>query len=172
MLSRARSRVPRDEGGVRFAVILAATLLPGVGLAAPEPTVPYGAHVLRPDRVFTAEGTAAHAGWMIVVEGERIAAVGPTATIQAPAGAETIDLPGATLLPGLMDLHSHLFSSTPTTRPLWNDQVLKEPIEYRPLSAARHAGETPDSGFTTLRDLGTEGAGFADLSIKQPIEEG
>lgn len=156
-----------------FAVALAAVLLPGVGagFAAPGPAAPHGVYLLRPDRVFTAEGTAAHAGWVVVVDGGKIAAVGPAASVQAPAGAETIDLPGTTLLPGLMDLHSHVFLH-PYNETLWNDQVLKEPVEYRTLSAARHAAETLDSGFTTLRDLGTEGAGYADLSIQRAIEEG
>jgi len=154
--------------------VLAASLLPGfvtAALAAPAPAALTTAYVLRPERVFTAEDATTHAGWVVVVEGEKIAAVGPAATVQAPAGAETIDLPGATLLPGLMDLHSHLFLH-PYNETLWNDQVLKEPVEYRTLAAARHAEDTLASGFTTLRDLGTEGAGYADLSLKKAIDEG
>jgi len=149
-------------------VLLAAFLL---GAVAPAPAVPHGAFVLRPARVFTAEDATVHAGWIVVVEGERITAVGPAATIKAPAGAETIDLPGATLLPGLMDLHSHLFLH-PYDETLWNDQVLKEPVDYRTIAAVRHAEDTLQSGFTTLRDLGTEGAGYADLSVKRAIDEG
>jgi imidazolonepropionase-like amidohydrolase len=145
--------------------------IPAGGLAAPAPAAPQGAYVLRPARVFTAEDATAHAGWAVVVEGERITAVGPAEGVKAPAGAQAVDLPGATLLPGLMDLHSHLFLH-PYDETLWNDQVLKEPVDYRTIVAVRHAEETLRSGFTTLRDLGTEGAGFADLSLQRAINEG
>ena len=64
--------------------------------------------LLRPEQVWTA-GEPAHPGWVVLVEGDRIAAVGPRAQVHAPAGAEVIDLPGRTLTPGLMDLHSHVF---------------------------------------------------------------
>src|SRR4051812_34296748 len=105
------------SSGTVFGAILALSLLGATagGLAAapaPAPAAPHGArgaYILRPARVFTAESVTAHDGWAVVVEGERITAVGPAAAIQVPAGAEAIDLPGATLLPGLMDLHSHLF---------------------------------------------------------------
>jgi imidazolonepropionase-like amidohydrolase len=149
-----------------FTVLTAALLLgaPAAGRAA-------GPYVLRPAGVFTAEDATVHAGWVVVVEGERITAAGPAATVKAPAGAEVIELPGATLLPGLMDLHSHLFLH-PYDETLWNDQVLKEPVDYRTIVAVRHAEATLRSGFTTLRDLGTEGAGYADLSLKRAIDEG
>jgi imidazolonepropionase-like amidohydrolase len=161
----------RSRGGsdtVYGTLLTAAALLLGVptgGLAAPH------AYVLRPARVFTAEDATAHAGWAVVVEGERVTAVGPAAGIKIPAGAEAIDLPGTTLLPGLMDLHSHLFLH-PYNETLWNDQVLKEPVDYRTIVAVRHAEATLRAGFTTLRDLGTEGAGYADLSLKRAIDEG
>jgi imidazolonepropionase-like amidohydrolase len=126
---------------------------------------------LRPARVFTSEDGKAHAGWEVLVVGDKIESVGPASTIHAPAGTETVDLPGTTLLPGLMDLHSHLFLH-PYNETLWNDQVLKEPVAYRTLEAAAHAKATLEAGFTTLRDLGTEGAGYADLSIQRAINEG
>jgi imidazolonepropionase-like amidohydrolase len=126
--------------------------------------------LLLPDRVWTAEGDASHAGWAVRVHDGAIAAVGPRAAIDAD-GATRIELPGATLTPGLIDLHSHLFLH-PYDETLWNDQVLKEPQEYRTLKAAEHARATLLAGFTTLRDLGTEGAGFADVSVKRAIDEG
>ncbi len=141
------------------------------GSAAPPAGVPNSTYVLRPARVFTAEDAALHAGWVVVVTGEKITAVGPAEKIVVPAGAVAIDLPDSTLLPGLMDLHSHLFLH-PYDETLWNDQVLKEPVEYRTIAAVRFAEQTVRSGFTTLRDLGTEGAGYADLSLKRAIEEG
>lgn len=128
------------------------------------------ATLLRPAQVWTA-GEPVHAGWVVVVEGNRIRAVGPAATVQVPAGAQTIDLPGTTLLPGLMDLHSHLFLH-PYNEALWDDQVLKEPVPYRTLRAAVQARATLMAGFTTLRDLGTEGAGYADVSLKKAIQDG
>ena len=127
--------------------------------------------LLLPDRVWTADGDAAHAGWAVLVHDGKVAAVGPADSIQAPADAERIALPGTTLTPGLIDLHSHLFLH-PYNETLWNDQVLTEPLAYRTLEAAAHAKATLLAGFTAERDLGTEGAGFADVSIKRAIEEG
>ncbi|TBR39890.1 MULTISPECIES: metal-dependent hydrolase family protein [Dyella] len=127
--------------------------------------------LLVPDRVWAADGQAAHAGWVVLVHDGAIAAVGPAASVSAPAGAQRIELPGATLTPGLIDLHSHVFLH-PYNETLWNDQVLKEPQDYRTLEAAKHAKDTLLSGFTTLRDLGTEGAGYADVSVKRAIDEG
>ncbi|HEV2110253.1 MAG TPA: amidohydrolase family protein [Gammaproteobacteria bacterium] len=121
--------------------------------------------------MFTAADTRLHPGWVVLVAGERIAAVGPPDQVQAPADVRQLDLPGMTLLPGLMDLHSHLFLH-PYDETLWNDQVLKEPEAYRTIEAVKHAQATLLAGFTSLRDLGTEGAGYADLSLKRAIAEG
>ena len=126
--------------------------------------------LLTADRVWTGEGEA-HKGWAVLVTQGRIQAVGPAASITAPADAERIDLPGKTLLPGLMDLHSHVLLH-PYNETSWDDQVMKEAVEYRTLMAGKHAAATLQAGFTTLRDLGTEGANYADVSIKRAIEEG
>ncbi|MHB1058339.1 MAG: metal-dependent hydrolase family protein [Rhodanobacter sp.] len=139
-------------------------------LAASAAT-PKGDWLLLPGRVWTADGDAAHAGWAVLVHDGAIAAVGPGASIHPPAGARRIELPGATLTPGLIDLHSHLFLH-PYNETLWNDQVLTEPQDYRTLEAAAHAKATLLAGFTALRDLGTEGAGYADVSVKRAIAEG
>ncbi|HLW74469.1 MAG TPA: amidohydrolase family protein [Gammaproteobacteria bacterium] len=147
--------------------LLAALALSG---AVQADTVP-AAYLLKPAAVFTASDTVAHPGWEVLVEGERIVAVGPADKLTEPPGAHIVELPGMTLLPGLMDLHSHLFLH-PYNETLWNDQVLKEPEAYRTIEAVRHAQATLMAGFTTLRDLGTEGAGYADLSVKRAIEEG
>src|SRR5207245_7892167 len=122
-------------------------------------------------RVFDATSEEAHAGWAVLVQGDTIAAVGPASAVRAARDAETIALPGLTLLPGLIDAHSHLFLH-PYNETLWNDQVLKEPEGYRMVEAVLHARNTLMQGFTTLRDLGTEGAGFADVAIKRAIDEG
>ncbi len=112
-----------------------------------------------------------HTGWVVVVEGSHIVGVGPGNSVQVPVGAQVIDLPGTTLLPGLMDAHSHLFLH-PYNETSWNDQVLKEPVAYRTLRAGEQAKATLLSGFTTLRDLGTEGADYSDVSLKRAIEDG
>jgi imidazolonepropionase-like amidohydrolase len=129
------------------------------------------ATVLRPARVFDAVSPSPHEGWIVLVTGTRIAAAGPASEVQVPAGARVIDLPGTTLLPGLIDAHSHIFLH-PYNETLWNDQVLKEALAYRTIAAVIHCERTLKAGFTTLRDLGTEGAGYADLSVKQAINEG
>lgn len=151
-----------------LAPILAFLLAVAAPAPATEAAVPV---VLQPDRVWTGDGDGTHAGWVVLVRDGAIAAVGDPAGMQVPAGARRIALPGTTLVPGLMDLHSHLFLH-PYNETAWNDQVLKEPEPYRTLEAAQHARDTLLAGFTTLRDLGTEGAGFADVSVKRAIEDG
>jgi imidazolonepropionase-like amidohydrolase len=126
--------------------------------------------LLRADGVWTAGHSALQKGWAVLVKGERIAAVGPAQKI-GEGDAEIIDLPGATLLPGLMDLHSHLLLH-PYNVTSWDDQVLKESESLRVLRAVGHARDTLMAGFTTLRDLGTEGAGFADVALKRAINDG
>jgi imidazolonepropionase-like amidohydrolase len=127
--------------------------------------------LLRPDRVFDGVTAAPHSGWVVLVSGEKIVAAGPESGISVPAGTTTIDLPGMTLLPGLIDAHSHVLLH-PYNETLWNDQVLKEPLAYRVIAATIHCRNTLYAGFTTLRDLGTEGAEFADVSLKRAIDEG
>jgi len=123
--------------------------------------------LIRPARVF--DGTATHSGWTVLVEGDRITAAGPN--LASPVGARTIDLPNATLLPGMIEGHSHLFLH-PYNETLWDDQVLHEPLALRTARAVVQVERTLDAGFTTERDLGTEGAGFADVGLKQAIDKG
>jgi len=151
--------------GRRLLAVLVLSAAPSLGLAAAA-----GATLLRPAQVWTA-GEPVHVGWVVLTAGQRIVAAGPAAAVQVPADAQVIDLPGATLLPGLMDIHSHLLLH-PYNETSWNDQVLKEPVPYRTLRAARQARATLLAGFTTLRDLGTEGADYADVSLRQAIEDG
>ncbi len=127
--------------------------------------------LLLPARVFDAETATNHEGWSVLVTSNQIAAVGPADQIRAPSTVIRIELPDQTLLPGLMDLHSHIFLH-PYNEASWDDQVLKEPVAYRSVRATVHAKDTLLAGFTLLRDLGTEGAGFSDLAIKRAIDEG
>src|SRR5688500_8477455 len=124
---------------------------------------------LQPDRVF--DGAAMHTGWTVIVRGERIEAAGPSASTPVPSGARTIALPGTTLMPGLIEGHSHLLLH-PYNETTWNDQVLREPLALRVARAVNHARATLLAGFTTVRDLGTEGAGYADVGIKAAINQG
>ncbi len=126
--------------------------------------------LLNPARVFDAVDGKVHDGWIVIVEGDRITAVGPAGQIKRPEQLQQIDLTAMTLMPGLMDIHSHIFLH-PYNETSWNDQVIKEPLAYRTIKAVINARETLLSGFTLLRDLGTEGAGYADLSIKRAIDE-
>lgn len=124
--------------------------------------------ILRPARVF--DGEVLREGWAVRVRGERIEAAGPSAGIDA-AGATAIDLPGATLLPGLVEGHSHVFLHA-YNETSWNDQVLKESLGLRTARAVNHLRDTLRAGFTTIRDLGTEGAAYADAELKQAVEQG
>lgn len=126
--------------------------------------------LLQPDAVWTAGQATSQAGWVVLVEGQKIVAVGPKAQVAAE-GAETVALPGTTLIPGLIEMHSHLLLH-PYNEASWDDQVLKEAPFYRILRAGRDATRTLMSGVTTERELGTEGAGDADVSLKKAIADG
>ncbi len=110
-------------------------------------------------------------GHDVLILGERIARVGPSAQIEAPKGAKRLDLTGLTLVPGLIDLHSHLLLH-PYDEASWNDQVLRESLELRTIRAVTAMRATLDAGFTTLRDLGTEGAGYADVALRDAVRQG
>ncbi|HYV37452.1 MAG TPA: amidohydrolase family protein [Gemmataceae bacterium] len=127
--------------------------------------------VLKPARVIDGVTAEVHANWIVVVKGTKISEVGPENKIAVPAGAKVVALPDTTLLPGLMDAHTHvlLHSYSETS---WNDQVLKEPLALRVCRATNHCRNTLMAGFTTIRDLGTEGAAYADVGIKQSIDQG
>ncbi|HEV7998276.1 MAG TPA: amidohydrolase family protein [Planctomycetaceae bacterium] len=127
--------------------------------------------ILRPARVFDGVSDQVHEGWIVVVHGERIEQAGLEKDIKVPEGARVIELPGMTLLPGLIEAHSHMFLH-PYNETSWDDQVLKESLAERVCRATEHARATLLAGFTTVRDLGTEGAADADVGLKQSIEKG
>jgi imidazolonepropionase-like amidohydrolase len=145
--------------------LLSALLFLASARAADEPVL------LKPDRVFDGVTAEPHVGWVVLVRGEKIAAAGPADKVEVPKDAKVVELAGTTLLPGLIDAHSHLLLH-PYDETRWDDQVLKEPLAERICRATNHAKANLLSGFTTLRDLGTEGAGYADVGIKSAIDKG
>ncbi|HUN26448.1 MAG TPA: amidohydrolase family protein [Steroidobacteraceae bacterium] len=150
---------------------LCASLLALAATAADNPAAPATSYLLKADRVFDARSEQTHTGWEVLVRGGTIVAVGPAERIKVPGDAHVIDMPGTTLMPGLIDAHSHIFLH-PYSETLWNDQVLKEPLAYRTIEAVNHVRDTLMAGFTTLRDLGTEGAGYSDVDVQRAINEG
>ncbi len=124
--------------------------------------------LLVPDAVFDGRDGIVHRGWKVLVRADRIAEVGPQ--VVAPDDGIVLALPGSTLLPGLIDAHVHLFLH-PYDETSWNDQVLKESLALRTLRAGVNARATLLAGFTTVRDLGTEGAGDADVGLKAAIAQ-
>jgi imidazolonepropionase-like amidohydrolase len=135
--------------------------------AKPPDTV----YLLKPTRIFDGESMIPHGDWVVLVRGEKIEAVGPASEVKAPADAKVIDLPGLTLMPGLIEAHSHILLH-PYTETVWNDQVAHEALSLRIARATNHLRNELLAGFTTLRDLGTEGAGYADVGLKQAVQQG
>ena len=148
---------------MRLLLAMAAAVASLATAATAEPIL------LKPAQVFDGVDPNPHSGWSVLVDGDHIAAVGPN--VAAPAGAKVIDLPGATLIPGMIEGHSHLFLH-PYNETKWDDQVLHEPLALRTARAVVHAEKTLMAGFTTERDLGTEGAGYADVGLKQALNQG
>lgn len=146
---------------------LSICLLLAVAPLAAQAQAP-AAMLLKPARVF--DGEAMHEGWAVRVAGDRIEAAGPAAGIDA-AGAKVVELAGATLMPGLVEGHSHIMLHAYNETP-WNDQVLHEGLALRAARAVNHLRATLMAGFTTMRDLGTEGAGYADVELKQAVNQG
>lgn len=163
------------SGRQRVSVILAVTALVSLcgfatapmaqgraGGAAPQ------AWLLKPARVF--DGESMHEGWAVVVRGTRIEAVGPLGNLAAE-GATAVDLPNTTLMPGLIEAHSHVLLHPYNETP-WNDQVAHESMALRVARATGALKATLEAGYTTIRDLGTEGAGYADVGLKQAVQQG
>lgn len=128
-------------------------------------------YLLKPAHIFDGVSAQLRDGWVVLVRGEKIDAVGSAAEVKAPAEAKVIELPGFTLMPGLIDAHSHVLLH-PYSETVWNDQVAREPLSLRVARATNHLRNTLLAGFTTIRDLGTEGAGYADVGLKQAVQQG
>ncbi|MGZ4984681.1 MAG: amidohydrolase family protein [Chthoniobacterales bacterium] len=146
---------------MRFILLVSAILMVEELSAAEQPIL------IHPAAVF--DGQEMHAGWSVLITGEKITAVGND--VVAPADARTINLPNETIMPGMIEGHSHMFLH-PYKETTWDDQVTKESLALRTARATVHARKTLEAGFTTARDLGTEGAGFGDVGLKQAIDSG
>jgi imidazolonepropionase-like amidohydrolase len=136
-----------------------------------QPKPPDTVYLLKPAHIFDGESAQLHDGWVVLVRSEKIEAVGPASDIKAPADAKVIDLPNTTLMPGLIEAHSHILLH-PYSETVWNDQVAREALSLRVARATNHLRSELMAGFTTLRDLGTEGAGYADVGLKQAVNQG
>ena len=151
-----------------LAICLLLALLGGSAAAQPAMRDPTGITVLKPARVF--DGEAMQEGWAVRVRAGRIDAAGPAAGIDA-TGAKVVELPGTTLMPGMVEGHSHILLHAYNETP-WNDQVAHEGLALRVARAVNHLHATLMAGFTTVRDLGTEGAQYADVELKQAVNQG
>lgn len=134
--------------------------------AASTPTL-----LLVPDGVWDGESAQTKPGWVLLIVGTRIRAVGPAREVSIPSGTERVELRGTTVIPGLIEGHSHLFLH-PYNEASWDDQVLREPLGQRMVRAVAHARRTLGAGVTTVRDLGTEGAFDFDVQLKRAIAQG
>ena len=153
---------------LRLLAALACTALSAGAQTRPDTTVQL---LLRPARVWDGVSDAAQSNLVVLVKGNRIEAVGTAAQVGVPRGARVLDLPNTTLVPGLIDLHSHVLLH-PYNETSWDDQVLREGLGERVARATNHLRNTLNAGFTTLRDLGTEGAADTDVGLRHAIEIG
>ena len=159
----------RAHQRARAAVLLMSAIASVAG--AQQTDVAPRVTLLRPARVWDGVSDAAREGAVVLVVGDRVQAVGMAAEVRVPTGAVVIDLPGLTLIPGMIEAHSHVLLH-PYNETVWDDQVLREPTALRVARATNHVRATLMAGFTLIRDLGTEGAGYSDVGIKQAIEQG
>ncbi|PHN92580.1 amidohydrolase [Maribacter sp. 6B07] len=125
--------------------------------------------LLKPDRVF--DGTEMHENWVVLVEENLITYAGKLSGMDLPDHTTEIELEGTTLMPGIIEGHSHILLH-PYNETDWNDQVLKESPVERAVRATVHVKNSLLAGVTTMRDLGAEGAGYTDVYVKKTIENG
>src|SRR5213082_374347 len=153
----------------------------GIAQTAPTTTSTMGTHatseaksiVIRAGTLIDGTSAQPKRNQVIIVRGNRIVSVGDGTSAQAPADAQTIDLSRATVLPGLIDTHTHIFlQGEDPAEGGYDDNILKQGIALRAARATVSVRRALEQGFTTLRDVETEGAGYGDVEIKQAIEAG
>ena len=125
--------------------------------------------LLVPDRVFDGEGM--HSDWVVAVVENKIVYSGPENGLKRANSYTRIYLDGTTLMPGIIEGHSHVLLH-PYNETEWNDQVLKESPTERAVRGVVHAKNSLMAGITTMRDLGSEGAGYTDVYLKKTIDDG
>jgi len=158
------------RGFVLLATLAAVT--PGWA-QAPPPAQTAPPLLIKAGRLIDGRSDAPQSGVGILIEGDRIKAVGPVAQVQGQArGARVIDLSQMTVLPGLIDAHTHLLLQGDPTAQSYNEQLLYQSTPYRAILAARNARIALEHGFTAIRDLETEGAMYADVDVKHAVDRG
>jgi imidazolonepropionase-like amidohydrolase len=155
-------------GSLLFAVLAASPLLGQRG--GQQAPAPQGTILIKAGKLIDVRGGRALADQNILVQGDRIAQVGPN--IAAPAGARVIDLSHSTVLPGLIDNHTHVLLQAHPTPADYDEQLIKESIGYRTIRATISAKIALENGFTAIRDLETEGAMYADVDVKTAVNRG
>ncbi len=149
------------------AICLSATLSSGQTNAAPTVSV------IRAGTLIDGKSATAKHDQVIVIRGNRIESVSDASSAKIPEGAKVIDLSHSTVLPGMIDAHTHIFlQGEDPALGGYDIQLLKFPASYRAARATISARRAIEQGFTTIRDLETEGAGYGDVGIKQAVEEG
>ncbi|MGH8378894.1 MAG: amidohydrolase family protein, partial [Gammaproteobacteria bacterium] len=127
--------------------------------------------VVKAGRMFDAKAGTMLPGQTIIIHGDRIADVGPSSSVNVPSGANVIDLSHATVLPGLIDAHTHIFL-TGEAFGRYDEQLLKESWQYRTIEAVVNAKKDLEAGFTSMRDCETEGAMYSDVDVRNAINRG
>lgn len=127
--------------------------------------------LLVPDAIFDGVSDELITGKAVLVRGDQIVAIGNRSEFKQTSDTHVVELPGQTLMPGLIELHSHVLLH-PYDEVNWNDQVLKETFAERAIRASIHLRKSLEAGYTTLRDLGSEGAGYVDVGVRQALEKG
>ena len=158
---------------LRMLVLVVAMVTPL--LAQPETSAPtlHSFTVIRAGTLIDGKSDVPRHDQVIVIRGDRIESISDSATARIPANPEIIDLSRATVLPGLIDSHTHIFlQGENPAQGGYDANLLKYPLAYRAVRAALAARRALEQGFTTLRDVETEGAGYGDVGIKMAIEEG
>jgi len=157
-----------------FGMIALAALVPVLAQAPPaqgsKAAAPAKRIAIRAGHLIDVKGAKVLDNVLILIDGDKITSVTPGGSV--PAGVETIDLSKSTVLPGFIDLHTHVLLNGDITAEDYDKQLLKESIPYRAILGARNARIALDRGFTAIRDLETEGAMYADVDVKQAIANG
>ncbi|HEY3172619.1 MAG TPA: amidohydrolase family protein [Thermoanaerobaculia bacterium] len=157
----------------RTSPLVPGLLLCGAVAAFGQAPKPGAVTVIRAGALIDGTSGAARRDQVIVVRGNRIEKVGAASSIAIPGDALVIDLSRATVLPGLIDSHTHIFlQGEDPAEGGYDVQLLKYPLAFRAARAAVSARRALEQGFTTIRDVETEGAGYGDVGIRQAIEGG